>query len=177
MEQAELTKVENAIYEAVRGRFGDKILGHYKHREQFSILAAPEIIVELAEFMRDDTATDFKLLADITGVDWIEDLEHRFEIVYNFYSVSKQTRVLIRVRIADTETPGIDSLCGVYQGADWLECEVYDMLGIEFDNHPDLRRLLTPEGLEGWPHRKDFPLTYEEPEFTHNKDLPPRLTK
>jgi NADH-quinone oxidoreductase subunit C len=177
MEQAELTKIESQVFETLKDKFGDKITGCGKFADQLSIFVASDIIFDLAEFMKDDDQTRFNLLSDICGVDWIGCPDMRFELVYNFYSIEKNLRVLIRITLPDSEEPGIKSLEPIYAGADWLEREVYDMLGIIFEGHPDLRRIITPEGLEGYPHRKDFPLTYEAPHFSHNKNLPPEIIK
>lgn len=177
MGQSELLQTEKDILRALQEHFGDKITGHEKFDDQLSIFVTNNVIVEIARFMKEDDRTGFDLLSDICGVDWIECPDMRFELVYNFYNISEKLRVLIRTTIPDSDAPSIQSIQPVYSGADWLEREVYDMLGIEFDGHPDLRRIITPEGLEGWPHRKDFPLTYEAPHFSHNKDNPPEIIK
>jgi len=172
-----LTQLEGAVWQALRDQFGDKVSGYSKFAGQLSIFVTAEIIFELAEFMKNDPRTGFDILADICGVDWIKCPSLRFEIVYNFYSVPKKLRVLVRTTIADCPQPSLRSIQAIYAGADWLECEVYDMLGIEFEGHPDLRRIVTPDSIEGWPHRKDFPLMYEEPQFSHNKNRPPEIIK
>ena len=177
MEQAKLTKAESELLGALKDRFGGRITGHDKLADQLSIFIADDIIFDLAEFMKEDARTGFELLSDICGVDWIKCPEMRFELVYNFYSIAKNLRVLVKTTIPDSEKPSIRSIQPIYPGADWLEREVYDMLGIEFEGHSDLRRIITPEGMDGWPHRKDFPLTYEIPQFTHNKDKPPEIIK
>jgi NADH-quinone oxidoreductase subunit C len=177
MEQTELTEIEKNLLEELQDQFGDSITGHRKFGGQFSIFVNNNKIFELAHYLKDDSGVGFDLLSDICGVDWIDCPEMRFEIVYNFYSIKNSFRVLVRTTIADSEKPSIRSIQPVYPGADWLEREVYDMLGVEFEGHPDLRRIITPEGMEGWPHRKDFPLTYEAPHFSHNKDKPPEIIK
>jgi len=177
MGQIELTADEQEVLKILQDQFGESITGRDKFADQLSIFVARDIIFELARYMKDEEATGFNLLSDICGVDWINCPEQRFELVYNFYSLDKNLRILIRTTIPDSESPSIKSIQPVYPGADWLEREVYDMLGIEFEGHPDLRRIITPEGMEGWPHRKDFPLTYEAPRFSHNKDNPPEIIK
>jgi len=177
MEQAKLTKAESELLDTLKDRFGSRITGHGKFADQLSIFITDDIIFDLAEFMKEDAHTGFELLSDICGVDWIKCPEMRFELVYNFYSIAKSLRVLVKTTIPDSEKPSIRSIQPIYPGADWLEREMYDMLGIEFEGHPDLRRIITPEGMDGWPHRKDFPLTYEVPQFTHNKDKPPEIIK
>lgn len=177
MVHAELTTEETQILQALTDQFGDAVTGHEKSADQLSIFVERAIVFELARFMKEEDATGFEMLTDICGVDWIGQPERRFEIVYNFYSIKKNLRILIRTGIPDSDQPSIRSIEPVYPGADWMEREVYDMLGIEFEGHPDLRRIVTPDGFEGWPHRKDFPLTYESPQFSHNKDNPPEIIK
>jgi len=177
MGQAKLTIIEEEILQVLQEQFGDGITGHSKFAGQLSIYITGDIIFELARFMKEEDQIDFDLLSDICGVDWIDCPEQRFELVYNFYSIDENVRILIRTTVPDSETPSIRSIQPIYPGADWMEREVYDMLGIEFEGHPDLQRIITPEGLEGWPHRKDFPLTYEAPQFSHNKDNPPEIIK
>ena len=177
MGQEELTKTEQEILDALTERFGDRISGHEKRFDQLSISAASDSMFDIAQFMKENDHTGFETICDICGVDWIACPEMRFELVYNFFSYGKNLRVLIKTTIPDSEAPKIRSIQPIYSGADWLEREVYDMLGIEFEGHPDMRRIITPDGMEGWPHRKDFPLTYEAPQFSHNKDLPPEIIK
>ncbi len=177
MGQGELTTVEEEILQALQEQFGDGITGHEKPNGQLSIFVTDDIIFELARYMKEEEPAGFEMLSDICGVDWIKCPEQRFELVYNFYSIKKNLRILVRTTVLDGDNPSIRSIQPIYPGADWMEREVYDMLGIEFEGHPDLRRILTPEGFEGWPHRKDFPLTYEAPHFSHNKDNPPEIIK
>ncbi|MDD4053216.1 MAG: NADH-quinone oxidoreductase subunit C [candidate division Zixibacteria bacterium] len=177
MEQTALTQQEETLAAALRDQFGDGLTGQSKVADQLSIFVKADIIFELAQFMKEDARAGFDLLSDICGVDWIKCPDMRFELVYNFYKINADLRVLIRTTIPDSDTPAIQSIQPVYPGADWLEREVYDMLGIVFDGHPDLRRIITPDGLDGWPHRKDFPLTYEAPQFSYNKDKPPEIIK
>lgn len=177
MGQTEATKFELDLYQALTEQFGESIAGHSLSCGQFSISVKADIIFDLAQFLSESDKFGFELLADVCGVDWIDCPEMRFELIYNFVSIEHNCRVLIRTTIADSDNPKIRSVQPVYSGADWLEREVYDMLGIRFEGHPNLKRIITPEGLEGWPHRKDFPLHYEEPQFSHNKDKPPEITK
>jgi NADH-quinone oxidoreductase subunit C len=177
MSQEELTNKEQEVLDALKEQFGDSVSGHEKIRGQLSIFVDNSLIFNIAQFLKDNEKCGFEIISDICGVDWIDCPEMRFEIVYNFYSVQYNTRVFIRTTIADADEPKVLSIQPVYPGADWLEREVYDMLGIVFEGHPDLRRILTSEGFEGWPHRKDFPLTYEMPHFSHNKNKPPEIIK
>jgi NADH-quinone oxidoreductase subunit C len=177
MEQTALTSQEETLVAAVQEQFGESVLGHGKSADQLSIFVTADIIFDLAQFLKDDPRARFDLLSDICAVDWIACPEQRFELVYNFYNIGADFRVLIRTTIPDSDSPRVQSIQPIYPGADWLEREVYDMLGIAFDGHPELRRIITPDGFEGWPHRKDFPLTYEAPQFSYNKDNPPEIIK
>jgi NADH-quinone oxidoreductase subunit C len=175
MGQAELTKADQDLVQLLEDQFGDAITGCDKFADQLSIFVRNEVVFDLAQFLKEDERAAFDLLADICGVDWIKCPQQRFELVYQFCSIKKTQRVLIRTTLPDADRPTIRSIQPIYAGADWLEREVFDMLGIEFEGHPDLRRIVTPDGMEGWPHRKDFPLMYEAPQFSHNKDNPPEI--
>jgi NADH-quinone oxidoreductase subunit C len=113
-------------------------------------------LVKVMTFLRDDVNCQFKQLMDVCGVDYPED-EQRLEVVYNLLSLTHNNRVRIKVR-TDEDTP-IPSVTGVYSAANWFEREAWDLLGVFFSDHPDLRRIMTDYGFEGHPLRKDFPLT------------------
>ena len=113
-------------------------------------------VIELLTFLRDDVQCGFVNLVDICGVDWPARAE-RFDVVYHLLSPRQNLR--IRVKVATGEDQPVPSACAVYPGADWFEREAYDMYGILFTGHPDLRRILTDYGFEGHPLRKDFPTT------------------
>lgn len=113
-------------------------------------------IVNVLKMLRDDGRCRFEVLIDITGVDWPA-RENRFDVVYHL--LSPRTNQRIRVKLETNETEPVASVIGVYSAADWYEREAYDMFGILFSGHPDLRRLLTDYGFQGYPLRKDFPVT------------------
>lgn len=115
-----------------------------------------ERILDLLTFLRDDVQCGFVNLVDICGVDWPARAD-RFDVVYHLLSPRQNQR--IRVKVATGEDVAVPSACSVYPGADWFEREAYDMYGILFTGHPDLRRILTDYGFEGHPLRKDFPTT------------------
>jgi NADH-quinone oxidoreductase subunit C len=115
-----------------------------------------EALKRFVTFLLNDANCDFKQLVDICGVDYPES-DERFEVVYNLLSLKHNFRVRVKVR-TDEQTP-IDSITSIYSGANWFEREVWDMYGVYFSDHPDLRRILTDYGFEGHPLRKDFPLT------------------
>ena len=125
-----------------------------KNEINFEITA--KYILPFFYFLRDHTQTQFKLLMDITAVDYPSRVK-RFEIVYNLLSIQHNARIRIKTSV-DEITP-VDSLVEIYNSANWWERETWDMFGVFFTNHPDLRRILTDYGFEGHPLRKDFPLS------------------
>ena len=121
-----------------------------------TIHARAAAIVNVVTFLRDDPACQFVCLIDITAVDWPA-REKRFDVVYHFLSPRQNLR--IRVKAETDEATPVPSIIDVFPGADWYEREIYDLYGVLFTGHPDLRRILTDYGFEGHPLRKDFPLT------------------
>jgi NADH-quinone oxidoreductase subunit C len=126
------------------------------HRGELVLIARREGIVRVLTFLRDDPNCQFKQLMDVCGVDWPGEAE-RFEVVYNLLSLSHNRRVRVKLR-TDEGTP-VPTVTGVFSSAGWWERETWDMYGIYFRDHPDLRRILSDYGFEGHPLRKDFPLT------------------
>ena len=123
---------------------------------QLTLAADAAEIVRVMQFLHDDERCLFWCIIDITAVDWPE-REQRFDVVYHLLSPRRNQR--IRVKVQTDEATPVPSVISVYRGADWFEREVYDLYGVLFSGHPDLRRLLTDYGFEGHPLRKDFPLT------------------
>jgi NADH-quinone oxidoreductase subunit C len=123
---------------------------------ELTVLARRPAIVEVGRFLKNDPECRFISIVDLCGVDYPE-REERFDVVYHFLSPTKNLR--IRVKVTTDETTPVPSLTEVFVGADWYEREAYDLYGILFSGHPDLRRLLTDYGFDGHPLRKDFPLT------------------
>ena len=125
-------------------------------------------IIEVLTFLRDDSSCQFKVLVDICGVDFPE-REIRYEVIYNLLSLTHNQRIRLKV-ITNSESP-IPSVVSVYSAAAWYEREVWDMFGIIFSKHPDLRRILTDYGFEGHPLRKDFPLSgFVEVRYSENEN-------
>jgi NADH-quinone oxidoreductase subunit C len=123
---------------------------------ELTVTARPRDIVAVMRFLRDEPRCQFRCLIDITAVDW-PGREQRFEVVYHL--LSPKLNVRVRLKAALDEDAPIASIIEVYPGADWFEREVFDLYGIVFTGHPDMRRILTDYGFEGHPLRKDFPLT------------------
>lgn len=144
------------------GRYVAECLPKYVQQVQVTftneleVMIHPEGIIPVCSFLKDHHQTQFKSFADFTAVD-IPTRPFRFELVYNFLSLQYNERIRIKT-YADELSP-VDSLLPVFKAADWQEREVWDMYGIFFSNHPDLRRILTDYGFEGHPMRKDFPLS------------------
>ena len=134
---------------------------------ELTLTVAPERILEVLLKLRDDPASKFEILIDIAGVDYPE-RPQRFEVVYHLLSPRLNQR--LRVKIAADEATQVPSAIPVFPNADWYEREAFDMFGILFSGHPDLRRLLTDYGFQGHPLRKDFPLTgYVEVRYDDEK--------
>jgi NADH-quinone oxidoreductase subunit C len=124
--------------------------------DELTVHTSPDDIVALTRFLRDDKRMQFISFIDVCGVDYPGN-EKRFEVVYHLLSPKQNAR--IRVKLATDDKTPVPSITGVFPGADWFEREAYDMYGILFTGHPDLRRILTDYGFDGHPLRKDFPLT------------------
>ena len=133
---------------------------------ELALIVPSSHVVPILKFLRDHTNCQFKCLIDICVVDYPE-REARFEVVYNLLSVRYNTR--IRVKTSVNEITSIESCSSVFQAGNWYEREAWDLYGVFFSNHPDLRRILTDYGFEGFPLRKDFPLTGHS-EVRYNED-------
>lgn len=123
---------------------------------ELTLIGVRELIPDLLRFLRDDARCRFTCLIDIAGVDYPE-RDRRFDVVYHFLSPTQNMR--IRVKTATDETTSVPSVVDLFPAANWFEREAYDLYGILFSNHPDMRRILTDYGFRGHPLRKDFPLT------------------
>ncbi len=144
------------LAEHIAAKRGDKLAAHTIVLDELTLTVKRDRLVETIKFLRDDKKCAFNQLMDITAVDYPEEAE-RFEIVYHLLSLSKNTRV--RVKCTTDEEAPIDTITDLYPTANWFEREVWDMYGVFFAGHPDMRRILTDYGFEGHPLRKDFPLT------------------
>lgn len=152
---------------AIAAALGERILGTTVAYDELTLIAKAESIVEVLTFLRDDHSCRYVCFIDICGVDY-PDREQRFDIVYHLLSPSHNRR--IRIKVATDEVTPVPSAIGVFPSADWFEREAYDLYGVLFSDHPDLRRLLTDYGFEGYPLRKDFPLTgYVEVRYDDEK--------
>ena len=145
------------LVKRLREKFGDAVTEATEFLGQLSIRIQASRIVEVCSALKADAETPFNYLSDLTCVHWPDNREAPFEVVYKLYSISKNERVRLKVA---TNSEGVDSVTSMWPAADWLEREVYDLFGVVFHNHPDLRRILLPPDWEGHPLRKDYPLEY-----------------
>ena len=152
---AETNPVEE-IGDYIAAALPDSVLASEVGLGELTLVSRLDDIVKVLVFLRDDINCQFKLLVDVCGVDY-PDREKRFDVVYNLLSLTQNLRV--RVRVETDETTPVPSVSGVFSSANWWEREAWDLFGIYFSGHPDLRRILTDYGFEGHPLRKDFPLT------------------
>jgi len=155
---------DHKLVQKLKAQVAGAVLEALEFIGQVSIRVAPDRIVEVCNFLRDDDDARFNYLSDLTCVHYPLRSEAPLEIVYNLYSISRNERVRLKVSLA--EGASVDSVTGVWPAANWLEREVYDLFGVTFRNHPDLRRILLPPDWEGHPLRKDYPLEFIENAWT-----------
>lgn len=148
------------IAKMIEEKFAGQVLGTTTHAGQVGVSVRKETIKEICLYLRDESSLKMDHLADLTAVDFSRypgDTGPRFEVVYNLISTVYRHRIRLKARVPD-EDPRIESVSSIWQTANWHERETYDLMGIKFDNHPDLRRILMPEDWEGHPLRKEYPL-------------------
>ncbi len=182
------------LAERVQQRLGDRIDAAHVAFGELTIEVAPEQLIAVATQLRDDKEFAFEELIDVAGVDYSEYPGHeggRFAAVYHLLSVSNNHRIRLRSFCPDDAFPVLPTITGVWNGADWFEREAFDLFGILFEGHHDLRRILTDYGFIGHPFRKDFPLSgnvemrYDpekgrvvyEPVSIEPRSLVPRVTR
>jgi len=151
----------------IAGQLTQEIVEHGVFNGELVLNVRRDSIVRVLTFLRDDANCQFRGLMDVCGIDYPE-RGKRFEVVYNLLSMTLNNR--IRVKVATDETTPVPSVSSVFSSANWWEREAWDLFGIYFSGHPDLRRIMTDYGFEGHPLRKDFPLTgYVEVRYDENK--------
>jgi NADH-quinone oxidoreductase subunit C len=150
------TASDDGVIDAAKKVLGDALTDLTEHVGEITLVVRRDSIVEVSRALRDTPGLEYQQLMEIAGVDYPERPE-RFELVYHLLSLTKNRR--IRVKISTDETTPVPSVTGLWPVAGWLEREVFDMYGVPFSGNADLRRILTDYGFEGYPQRKDFPLT------------------
>ena len=151
---------EKTILERLRQAFPTGIRESGTSLGDEVVVIDKEILLPVAAYLKDGPG-DFKILLDLTCVDF-PGREPRFEMVYHFFSLSRNRRLRVKAQVSEGELR-IASLTSLWRNADWLEREVYDLFGVQFEGHPDLRRLFMYDGFEGHPLRKDYPLRRRQP--------------
>jgi NADH-quinone oxidoreductase subunit C len=134
---------------------------HNQHGDETAVVLASRM-VEICEFLRDDPVTSFEMLTDLTAVDYLGVKEPRFEVVYHLYSLSKNHRLRLKIEVEE-EDPRVPSVIRVWKAANWMEREAWDLYGIVFEGHPDLRRILLYPEFIGHPLRKDYDMEARQP--------------
>ncbi len=150
----------NLTVKKLKEKFVNSILEVIAFRGEVTVSVSKGEIFEICKFLHSDPDLQYRLLIDLCGLDFFPQTP-RFEVVYLLYSMKSNQRVRVKTRVGETES--IQSVESIWKVANWYEREVYDLFGITFDNHPDLRRIMLWDGYEGHPLRKDFPV--EGPDF------------
>jgi NADH-quinone oxidoreductase subunit C len=153
------------IAQDIREGDPDAVLDTVYFRERATLIANPKAVKPVLEALR---GKGYTFLASLHGVDYFPE-EPRLGVLYELLDMETVDRITVKVRV-HTEQPRVDSVVELWPGADHQEREVYDMFGVVFDGHPNLRRILMPEDYEGWPQRRDFPIGGEPVIFTYNED-------
>jgi NADH-quinone oxidoreductase subunit C len=144
------------IQKILSERFGGRGIQTYFENDELTVILSKSILLKVLNFLKDDKVFQFKQLIDLCGVDYPNRTD-RFEIVYHLLSINLNQRIRIKLSVNDDDT--VPSIVSLYDAANWYEREVWDLYGVIFTDHPDLRRILTDYGFEGHPLRKDFPLS------------------
>lgn len=155
-------------YDLLREKFPEAVLAVSEFRGETTVVVDKERLRAVMTFLKESEATRYDLLVDIAGVDTGHDAP-RFQVVYLLHSITFNRRLRIRITVA--EGAAVDTVSAIWKAADWMEREVYDMFGIGFTDHPDLRRILLPDDFAGHPLRKDFPLKGDD----YDRPFPVRL--
>lgn len=146
----------NTLVEKLNARFGEQAIEASEFRDELTIVVPKDRIVEICRFLKEDAELQFDLLADLCGIDMYTPTK-RFGVIYNLFSLKKKLRVRLKT-FAEEAEPRVPTVTCVWGTANWHERETFDMFGIVFEGHPDLRRVYMPEDFEHHPLRKDFPL-------------------
>jgi NADH-quinone oxidoreductase subunit C len=153
---------ESITIQKLKERFGDRVTVVPSPFDQMdTIKVGREDMVDVCKFLRREDDLDYDLFRDLTCVDYIGE-KPRFEVVCHLYSIYHKHAIRIKARVPE-EDPTIDSITGIWVGANWFEREVYDLYGVKFNHHPDLRRILLYPEFVGHPLRKDYPIDKEQP--------------
>ncbi len=146
---------DSILVKNIKNKFGPSILDTIIFRDEVTHLIRKDSLLDICRFLKNDTELQFNFLSDIAGVDYFPQ-KPRFEIVHHLYSIPQKHRLRLKVKVEDGEV--VPSVTSIWKAADWAEREAYDMFGIRFEGHPNLKRIYMPDDWEGFPLRKDYPL-------------------
>ena len=146
----------------VSSMYANIIIDSHEFRGDQTITVKKGHELELFKFLRDDSALDFNFLMDLTAVDYLNRKDDRFEIIYHLYSLKHNGRIRVKIPVSENDC-SINSIWTLWKTANWYEREVWDLYGIKFDGHPDMRRILLYEEFKGHPLRKDYPVNKRQP--------------
>jgi len=180
----DLEQLQQLLTNKLKEKFGDKIQEIINKSGELTVVIDRSVLIDVMTMLRDDADFQFNFLSHVTGVDYLQQArEPRYDVAYQLYSIPKTHRVRVRAGVPEDD-PTIESVFPLWQTANFHERETFDMFGIIFQNHPDLRRILMPDDWEGHPLRKDFPLggvksfyfkRSSDPHAGEPKDLIPRI--
>lgn len=149
-------EIKEFIKSKLLENFTDVNFEYSEYKDEFVIKVEKQFILRLCSFLKTNSELEFVMCEDVTAVDWAT-RKNRFTVVYHIFSLKNNIRIVVKSDVDETDC-NIDSVSSVWRAANWQERETYDMYGIKFNNHPDLRRMYMPEEFEYYPLRKDFPL-------------------
>ena len=150
------------IIDSIKSKFGNQVLESHAFRGDQTVTINKHSMVDIFKFLRDDPDHLFNFLMDITAVDYLNKKSERFEVIYHLYSHKFNSRVRIKIQVCE-EDCFLDSLVSLWLGANWYEREIWDLYGIKFKGHPNLRRILLYDEFKGHPLRKDYPVNKRQP--------------
>lgn len=152
------------LAEKIQAKFPNIVLETMSDGDQPAVRIRKEGVKDLLEGLKKDPDFEFNVLIDLFAVDYLhwEEKETRFEVIYNLFSLSKNRRLFVKAPVPE-QNPEIDSVTGIWPAADWYEREVWDMMGVVFKGHPNLKRILMYESFQGHPLRKDYPYNRRQP--------------
>ncbi|MBT5027422.1 MAG: NADH-quinone oxidoreductase subunit C [Nitrospinaceae bacterium] len=153
---------DNKIIERIKSQYGSLIIDSHDFRGDQTVTVKKDCTIEFFKFLRDDSELDFNFLMDLTAVDYASKKDDRFEVVYHFYSLKHNHRLRIKIPVSIDDCIA-DSITPLWKTANWYEREIWDMYGIKFRGHPNLRRILLYEEFKGHPLRKDYPINKRQP--------------
>jgi NADH-quinone oxidoreductase subunit C len=157
---------------AVQEKFGEAVLHVKQFRDETTLVIEAAKVVEVLLYLRNTPGLVYNFLSDISAVDYYPhtpstERPERFGVSYHIYSMLYNRRLRLKIYVPEEDTTA-PSVTSIWPGANWLEREIFDMMGITFTGHPDMRRILMPEDWDGHPHRRDYPLGYEQVQFSFN---------